>query len=87
MDKTVLIVDDGGRLRDRLTEYPTPCGFQVSTLPEGTAIQRAIKERSLSRQEDKGWPSMSTAVNKHPPSKMLKEVTCHTKFWVFQEVR
>jgi len=42
MDKTVLIVDDDRKLRDLLTEYLTPYGFQVSTLPDGTQIVKAI---------------------------------------------
>ena len=43
MDKTVLIVDDDKKLRDLLTEYLTEFGFQISTLPDGTEIQRTIK--------------------------------------------
>lgn len=43
MDKTVLIVDDDRKLRDLLTEYLTPYGFQVSTLPDGTEIVKAIQ--------------------------------------------
>jgi two-component system phosphate regulon response regulator OmpR len=44
MDKTVLIVDDDTKLRDLLTEYLTEYGFQVSALPDGTEILRAIQK-------------------------------------------
>jgi len=43
MDKTVLIVDDDRKLRELLTEYLKEFGFQISTLPDGTEIQRTIK--------------------------------------------
>ena len=43
MDKSVLIVDDDKKLRDLLTEYLTPYGFRISTLPDGTKILKAIR--------------------------------------------
>ena len=43
MDKAVLIVDDDRKLRDLLTEYLTPYGFRVSTLPDGMEIVKAIR--------------------------------------------
>jgi len=43
MDKRVLIVDDDRKLRELLTEYLTPYGFQVSSLPDGTEILKAIQ--------------------------------------------
>jgi two-component system phosphate regulon response regulator OmpR len=36
-------VDDDKKLRDLLTEYLIPYGFQVSTLPDGTEIVKAIQ--------------------------------------------
>ncbi len=43
MDKKVLIVDDDQKLWELLAEYLKEFGFQVSTLPDGTNILKAIE--------------------------------------------
>jgi two-component system phosphate regulon response regulator OmpR len=43
VDKTILIVDDDAKLRELLDEYLASYGFEVSMLPDGSAVLKTIQ--------------------------------------------